>query len=90
MVVPFAFLARNPAILWPKERDQMDQSIGLLEAVAENTEMGKNTLDQILKMTDDAPLSEELEREKKAYHEFNQRAHAEMAERGSQVRGQTA
>lgn len=68
----------------------MDQSIGLLEAVAENTEMGKNTLDQILKMTDDAPLSEELEREKKAYHEFNQRAHAEMAERGSQVRGQTA
>lgn len=68
----------------------MDQSIGLLEAVAENTEMGKNTLEQILSLTDDAPLSEELRREKDVYHRLNQRAHAAMAELGSQVRGQTA
>lgn len=67
----------------------MDQTIGLLEAIAENTEMGKNTLAQLLKMTDDAPLSAELQRQQSVYHDINARAHAAMTECGSAVRGQT-
>jgi hypothetical protein len=67
----------------------MDQTMGLLEAIAENTEMGKNTLEQILKMTDDATLSAELKREQEYYHDANRRAHAAMADIGGCVRGQT-
>ena len=68
----------------------MDQNVGLLEAVAENTEMGKNTLEQLLKMCDDATLCAEMKREQEVYRELNQRAHAAMADYGSSVRGQTA
>lgn len=67
----------------------MNQTMGLLEAIAENTEMGKNTLEQILKMTDDATLSAELKREQDVYRQINQRAHAAMADLGGHVRGQT-
>ena len=67
----------------------MNQTAGLLEAIAENTEMGKNTLDQILKMTGDAPLRDELQRQQQAYHNFSSRAHRLMAACGSAVRGQS-
>ena len=68
----------------------MDQNVGLLEAVAENTEMGKNTLEQLLKMSDDATLCAEMKREQERYRELNRRAHAAMADYGDVVRGQTA
>lgn len=67
----------------------MDQTMGLLEAVAENAEMGKNTLEQILGMTDDAVLSAELRREQEYYREVSRQAHAQMADVGGVVRGQT-
>ena len=67
----------------------MNQTAGLLEAIAENAEMGKNTLEQILKMTNDAPLCAELKRQQDAYHELSNRVHVLMAACGSEVRGQT-
>lgn len=67
----------------------MNQSMGLLEAIAENAEMGKNTLEQMLKITDDAALCGELKREQEIYRDISCRAHAAMAEIGGEVRGQT-
>lgn len=68
----------------------MNDNIGLLEAIAENTEMGKNTLEQLLDMTADASLCTELEREQQGYRSLNRRAHAAMADQGGQIRGQSA
>lgn len=68
----------------------MNDNIGLLEAIAENTEMGKNTLAQLLDMTADASLSAELERQQQGYRSLNRRAHAAMSEYGGQVHGQSA
>ena len=37
--------------------NQKNDNLNLLEAVVQNTEMGKNTLEQIVPMTEDAPVS---------------------------------
>ena len=67
----------------------MNDNIGLLEAVAENTEMGKNTLEQLIPMASDEAFRAELQREQDGYHRLNQRAHVAMAESGGCVRGQS-
>ena len=36
--------------------NQKNDNLNLLEAVVQNTEMGKNTLEQIVPMTEDAPF----------------------------------
>jgi len=43
--------------------NQKNDNLNLLEAVVQNTEMGKNTLEQIVPMTEDAPFKAELLRE---------------------------
>ena len=54
--------------------NQKNDNLNLLEAVVQNTEMGKNTLEQIVPMTEDAPFKAELLRERNIYRQLNQEA----------------
>ena len=52
--------------------NQKNDNLNLLEAVVQNTEMGKNTLEQILPMTNDVQFKAELLRQRNIYHQLNQ------------------
>ena len=69
---------------------QKNDNLNMLEAVIQNTEMGKNTLAQILPMTDDARFRAELIRERNGYQELSQEAHTDMEACGGQAQGQSA
>ena len=56
--------------------NQKNDNLNLLEAVVQNTEMGKNTLEQILPMTSDVQFKAELLRQRNIYRQLNQEAHA--------------
>ena len=56
-----------------------NDNLSLLEAVVQNTEMGKNTLEQIVPMTEDPAFRAELLRERNLYRELNQEAHTAIA-----------
>ena len=60
----------------------------LLEAVVQNTEMGKNTLEQILPMAQEGLFRAELLRQRNIYRELNQDAHTALAAGGVQAQGQ--
>ena len=60
--------------------NQKNDNLNLLEAVVQNTEMGKNTLEQIVPMTEDAPFKAELLRE----------AHTAIEACGGTAQGQSA
>ena len=55
--------------------NQKNDNLNLLEAVVQNTEMGRNTLEQIVPMTDDVQFKAELLRQRNVYHQLNQEAH---------------
>ena len=59
--------------------NQKNDNLNLLEAVVQNTEMGKNTLEQIVPMTDDVQFKAELLRQRNVYHQLNQEAHTAAA-----------
>lgn len=61
----------------------------LLEAVVQNTEMGKNTLEQILPMAQEGLFRAELLRQRNIYRELNQDAHTALAAGGVQAQGQS-
>ena len=65
-------------------------NLSLLEAVVQNTEMGKNTLEQIVPMTDDVQFKAELLRERNIYRELNQEAHTAIEACGGTAQGQSA
>ena len=67
-----------------------NDNLSLLEAVAQNTEMGKNTLEQIVPMTDDVQFKAELLRERNIYRELNQEAHTAIEACGGTAQGQSA
>ena len=69
---------------------QKDDNLHMLEAVVQNTEMGKNTLAQILPMTEDARFKAELIRQRSGYQELNQEAHAGLDACGGRAQGQSA
>ena len=69
---------------------QKSDNLHMLEAVVQNTEMGKNTLAQILPMTGDARLKAELIRQRSGYQELNQEAHAGIDACGGREAGQSA
>ena len=70
--------------------EQKNDNLSMLEAVVQNTEMGKNTLDQIVPMTEDTRFKAELLRERNIYQQLNQEAHSCIAACGAQAKGQTA
>lgn len=67
-----------------------NDNLSLLEAVVQNTEMGKNTLEQIVPMTDDVQFKAELLRERNIYRELNQKAHTAIEACGGTAQGQSA
>src|SRR5699024_7529973 len=69
---------------------QKSDKLHMLEAVVQNTEMGKNTLAQILPMTWYARLKAELIRQRSGHHELNQEAHAGMDSCGGRAQGYSA
>ena len=70
--------------------NQKNDNLNLLEAVVQNTEMGKNTLEQIVPMTDDTQFKAELLRQRNLYHQLNQEAHAAIEACGGSAQGQSA
>lgn len=67
-----------------------NDNLSLLEAVVQNTEMGKNTLEQIVPMTDDVQFKAELLRGRNIYRELNQEAHTAIEACGGTAQGQSA
>ena len=67
-----------------------NDNLSLLEAVVQNTEMGKNTMEQIVPMTDDVQFKAELLRERNIYRELNQEAHTAIEACGGTAQGQSA
>ena len=67
-----------------------NDNLSLLEAVVQNTEMGKNTLEHIVPMTDDVQFKAELLRERNIYRELNQEAHTAIEACGGTAQGQSA
>ena len=67
-----------------------NDNLSLLEAVVQTTEMGKNTLEQIVPMTDDVQFKAELLRERNIYRELNQEAHTAIEACGGTAQGQSA
>ena len=67
-----------------------NDNLSLLEAVVQNTEMGKNTLEQIVPMTDDVQFKAELLRERNIYRELYQEAHTAIEACGGTAQGQSA
>ena len=67
-----------------------NDNLSLLEAVVQNTEMGKNTLEQIVPMTDDVQFKAELLRERNIYRELNQEALTAIEACGGTAQGQSA
>ena len=67
-----------------------NDNLSLLDAVVQNTEMGKNTLEQIVPMTDDVQFKAELLRERNIYRELNQEAHTAIEACGGSAQGQSA
>ena len=67
-----------------------NDNLSLLEDVVQNTEMGKNTLEQIVPMTDDVQFKAELLRERNIYRELNQEAHTAIEACGGTAQGQSA
>ena len=70
--------------------NQKNDNLNLLEAVVQNTEMGKNTLEQIVPMSDDTQFKAELLRQRNLYHQLNQEAHAAIDACGGSAQGQSA
>lgn len=66
-----------------------NDNLSLLEAVVQNTEMGKNTLEQIVPMTDDVQFKAELLRERNIYRELNEEAHTAIEACGGTAQGQS-
>ena len=67
--------------------NQKNDNLNLLEAVVQNTEMGKNTLEQIVPMTEDPAFRAELLRERNLYRELNQEAHTAIEACGGTAQG---
>ena len=69
--------------------NQKNDNLNLLEAVVQNTEMGKNTLEQIVPMTQDTRFKAELLRQRNVYHQLNQEAHTAIEACGGTAQGQS-
>lgn len=68
--------------------DQKD-NIRMLNEIVQNTEMGKNTLEELMGLTQDRELKAEMLRQQKRYREINQEAHTALAALGQRAKGQS-
>ena len=70
--------------------NQKNDNLNMLEAIVQNTEMGKNTLDQLVPMAEDEQFKAELLRQRNIYRQLNQEAHAAIDACGGSAQGQSA
>ena len=70
--------------------DRTADNEAMLQEIVQNTEMGKNTLDEMLTLTRDQQLKDEMLRQKREYRRINQAAHTALDAIGAQARGQSA
>ena len=66
---------------------QHKANIALLNSVARATEMGKNTLDQMIPMAEKPEFKAELLKEQRGFRSFNQKAHAALDACGARAEG---
>lgn len=71
------------------ERQTSDNE-AMLQEVVQNTEMGKNTLDEMMGLTRDQKLRDEMMRQKNEYRRLNQQAHTALDAIGAEAKGQSA
>ena len=69
--------------------NQKNDNLNMLEAIVQNTEMGKNTLDQLVPMAEDEQFKAELLRQRNIYRQLNQEAHAAIDACGGSAQGQS-
>ena len=70
--------------------NQKNDNLNMLEAIVQNTEMGKNTLDQLVPMAEDEQFKAEILRQRNIYRQLNQEAHAAIDACGGSAQGQSA
>lgn len=63
------------------------ETVTLLNEVVKNTEMGKNTVNQLLDETEDERLLQHLHTQLDTYEDLSRRAHAMLAVDGEEARG---
>lgn len=76
----------------PGQNDQNKQSDNekMLQEIVQNTEIGKNTLDEMMELTHDQRLKDEMMRQRNDYRRINQQAHTALDAIGAQAKGQSA
>lgn len=62
----------------------------MLQEIAQNTEMGKNALEEMMSLTHDQRLKDEMMRQKREYRRINQEAHTALDAIGAEAKGQSA
>lgn len=72
----------------PKEMQSDNEK--MLQEVAQNTEVGKNTLDEMMELTHDQHLKDEMMRQRNEYRRINQAAHTALDAIGAQASGLSA
>ena len=70
--------------------EQQTDNEKMLQEIVQNTEMGKNTLDEMMTLARDQKLKDEMMRQKREYRRINQQAHAALDAIGAQAKGQSA
>ena len=70
--------------------DRTADNEAMLQEIVQNTEMGKNTLDEMLTLTRDQQLKDEMLRQKREYRRINQAAHTALDAIGAEAHGQSA
>ena len=70
--------------------DSQSDNEKMLQEIVQNTEMGKNTMDEMLTLARDQKLKDEMMRQKREYRRINQQAHAALDAIGAEAKGQSA
>ena len=74
-----------------KQTEQMqNDNESMLQEVVQNTEMGKNTLEELMGLTHDQALKTEMLRQRNEYRRLNQQAHTALDAIGRPAKGQSA
>ncbi len=74
-----------------KQTEQMqNDNESMLQEVVQNTEMGKNTLEELMGLTHDQALKAEMLRQRNEYRRMNQQAHTALDAIGRPAKGQSA
>ena len=73
-----------------EEQNQMSDNEAMLQEIVQNTETGKNTLDEMMGLTHDQKLRDEMMRQRKEFRRISQQAHNALDAIGAEAKGQTA